>query len=389
MRVSHVITRLIVGGAQENTVATVLGLHNRPGVDVELISGPTTGPEGSIEAQLQGQPSLLKIIPELVRPVRPWLDLIAGHKLKRAFLAAPPDIVHTHSGKAGILGRWAARQAGVPVIIHTVHGPSFGRFQGAAANFLFRAAERRAAAWTTHFISVAQAMTDQYLAAGIGSPSQYTRILSGFSLDRFLSAKKSLGLRAAHRLQEEHVVFGKIARLAELKGHEDLIAVAPEIIAAVPLARFLLVGDGPWKDRFQTQVRQLGLEKHFVFAGLVKPEEVPSLLGIMDVLVHLSTREGLPRALPQAMAARRPVVAFDCDGAREVCLDSETGFLVPMGDRATLIERSIRLARDPFLRRRLAERGQRLVQELFPVEKMVDQIHALYLALLQQHLAAR
>ena len=168
MRVTHVITRLIIGGAQENTIATVLGLQNYPGLQVNLVAGPSAGPEGSLESAFDAKPELLTILPSLIRPVHPWHDLLAWLRLVKMFRAAPPRIVHTHSGKAGLLGRLAARRAGVPIIIHTIHGPSFGSFQGAIPNLVFRAAEQGAAKHTTHFISVADAMTRQYLAAGVG-----------------------------------------------------------------------------------------------------------------------------------------------------------------------------------------------------------------------------
>src|SRR5204862_2345210 len=139
-------------------------------IKVQLISGPTTGPEGSLESAFAQSPALLTLLQELVRPIHPWYDFIALNKLTRMFRADPPEIVHTHSGKAGVLGRLAAARAGVPIIIHHIHGPSFGPFQGPLANFIFRAAERRAARVTTHFICSAHAMTRRYLAAAIGKP---------------------------------------------------------------------------------------------------------------------------------------------------------------------------------------------------------------------------
>jgi Glycosyltransferase Family 4 len=195
MRVTHVITRLIIGGAQENTIASVLGLRSKSGLQVDLISGPTRGPEGSLEARLKEQPGMLRIVPGLIRPIHPWSDLRALFSLQRIFTSERPDIVHTHSGKAGILGRLAASRARVPVIIHTIHGPSFGGFQNPLANQLFRLAERHVGKVTTHFVTVADAMKEQYLAAGIGRPEQYTRIFSGFNLEPFLAATNDLALR--------------------------------------------------------------------------------------------------------------------------------------------------------------------------------------------------
>jgi len=387
LKIIHVITRLVVGGAQENTVATVLGLRRRSAdgssassgrIEVNLISGPTFGPEGSLEPEVSKIPELLTIVPELVRPVHPVNDFLALRKLETIFREQKPDIVHTHSGKAGILGRIAARRTGVPVIIHTIHGPSFGNFQNAAANFIFRAAEKYAARATTHFVVVADAMKEQYLAAGIGQPGQYTKIFSGFPLEPFLAAKNDLELRRKLGIDPDDFVIGKIARLFKLKGHDDLFAVAPELVRQNPKIKFLLVGDGEWRARFEGMAKSRGLENHFIFTGLVPPAEVPRYVGIMDALVHLSLREGLPRALPQALAVGKPVVAYDCDGAREVCLDGQTGFLVQPGDLTTLKNRLLQLASDAALREQLGRSGQNFVRENFAVKKMVDAIYNLY-----------
>jgi glycosyltransferase involved in cell wall biosynthesis len=378
MRVIHVITRLVVGGAQENTIATVLGLREKSGVKVSLISGPTAGAEGSLESAFKNLPELFTVLPELLRPVHPLKDFLTLKKLEQIFREQKPDIVHTHSGKAGILGRLAAGRAGVPVVIHTIHGPSFGNFQDAASNFIFRAAEKKAARATTHFIVVADAMTAQYLAAGIGRPGQYTKIFSGFRLEPFLAAKNDPELRKKLDLAPDDFVVGKIARLFKLKGHDDLFAVAPELVRQNPKIKFLLVGDGEWRQKFEQQVEKSGLRRHFAFTGLIPPAEVPKYVGIMDALVHLSLREGLPRALPQALAAGKPVVAYDCDGAREVCLDGRTGFLLPPGDLKNLTEKIIQLANDSTLQNKLGQCGSHFVRENFAVEKMVDSIYHLY-----------
>lgn len=383
-RVTHVITRLIVGGAQENTVATVLGLQQRREFQTDLVAGPTHGPEGSLEADFRRQSDALTVLPTVVRPVRPLTDIKGLIDLKRLFAATRPTIVHTHSGKAGVLGRWAAHSARVPIIVHGVHGPSFGPFQGAAANLTFRAAERSAGKRTTFFVAVAQAMIDQYLAAGIGSPDLYQRVFSGFPLEPFLAAKNDLALRTRLNIAETDFVVGKIARMCELKGHDDLFQIAPELVRSVPNVKFLLIGGGPWEEKFKRKAAELGLQRHFVFTGLVRPHEIPALSGIMDVLAHLSYREGLPRALPQAMAAGKPVVAFDCDGAGEVCITGKTGFLVKLRDHAGLLKALISLAGNVDLRRQLGEEGRAFVRERFPVERMVEDTCQIYLRLLRE-----
>ena len=381
--VTHVITRLIVGGAQENTVSTVLGLQQKKEFRTELVSGPATGPEGSLESDFKKRSDALRIVPTIIRPIRPWTDLRGLVDLKRLFIHTRPIIVHTHSGKAGVLGRWAAHWAKVPIIVHGVHGPSFGRFQGRAANIAFRAAERSAGKVTTFFVAVAQAMIDQYLAAGIGRPELYQRVFSGFPLEPFLKSRNDAGLRARYGIATDDLVVGKIARMTELKGHDDLFEIAPELVRRVPNVKFLLIGGGPWENRFKQQAESLGLKTHFVFTGLLRPEEIPAHAGIMDMLVHLSYREGLPRALPQAMAAGKPVVAFDCDGAGEVCIAGKTGFLVKLRDNASLLNAIETLATNTELRQQLGHAGREFVRERFPVERMVEDTYQIYLRLLR------
>jgi glycosyltransferase involved in cell wall biosynthesis len=384
LRVWHVITRLIVGGAQENTVTTVLGLNEKANVSVRLISGLSQGPEGSLEHLLSGRAGQLQIIPEIVRPIRPLKDWKALVRLTGIFREERPHIVHTHSGKAGIIGRMAAHRANVPVIVHTIHGPSFGNFQSWLPNTVFKAAERRVARYTHHFISVANAMTDQYLAAGIGQPNHYTRIFSGFDLEPFLAAKNDPSVRKAYGLSPNDFVIAKLARLSPLKGHTDLFAVAEKVIGHCPEARFLLVGDGPLRAEFERILASKGLARYFIFAGLVEPSEVPQLLGIADVLVHLSYREGLPRALPQAMAAGKPVISYDLDGAPEVCLHGQTGFLVAPRNFDDIAARLVQLASDEPLRTSIGEAGREWVRERFSAQAMVDAIYDLYLQLAEK-----
>ncbi len=378
MRVTHIITRLVVGGAQENTVATVLGLRHKPDVTVQLISGPTTGPEGSMEKSFAGCPGLLTIVPSLVRPVHPWKDFLALNHLTRLLKQQKPDIVHTHSGKAGILGRMAASRACVPVIIHHIHGPSFGPFQGTMANSVFTAAERYAAKFTTHFLCSAGAMTRLYLAAGIGRPEMYTRVFSGFKVDPFISATNDPALRAKLGIPQDAFVIGKIARLFPLKGHEDLFQAFQKIVPQCPQARLLIVGDGILRPQLEAMTRDIGIADRVIFTGLVKPDEVPQLIGIMDCVAHLSYREALSRALPQGLAAGKPVIAYDFDGADEICLDNQTGFLVRTGHINLVAERLLLLANDAHLRLRLGQHGQQFVREHFPVEQMVNDIYNLY-----------
>jgi glycosyltransferase involved in cell wall biosynthesis len=381
MRVTHVITRLIVGGAQENTIASVLGLQKKTGFELNLISGPSTGPEGSMEHLFADQPRILTTVPELVRPVHPLKDFVALRKLERIFRETKPHIVHTHSGKAGILGRLAAAKAGVPVVVHHIHGPSFGPFQGPLANFIFTAAERHAAKVTTHFVCSANAMTKLYLSAGIGRPDMYTRLFSGFRIGPFLNAMNDPVLRAKLGFNAGDFVIGKISRIAPLKGHADLLQAVHALLPRCLNAKLLFVGDGSLRAEIETQARSLGMDRSVVFTGLVPPGEVARYVGIMDCLAHLSYREALSRALPQALAAAKPVIAYDFDGADEVCIEGETGFLVHTGDVARVTDRLLQFANDAALRERFGKRGQELVAEQFNVERMIDTLASLYVKL--------
>jgi glycosyltransferase involved in cell wall biosynthesis len=266
----------------------------------------------------------------------------------------------------------------VPIIVHTIHGPSFYEYQNPIGNWIFRWAEQVAGSCTTQFVSVADAMTEQYLAVGIGTPNRYVTIHSGMNIEVFLSARRDELLRQSLGISPGDLVVGKVARLFRLKGHEFLFEAAPRIVAAVPNVKFLLVGDGIYRERFERLAAKMNLNDCFIFAGLVPPSEIPRYVASMDLLVHLSLREGLPRALPQALACGKPVVAFDVDGAREVCVDGETGLLVRAEDANGLANAVIRLLQDTSVANRMAAQGRNLVKERFSEERMVRQLDELY-----------
>jgi glycosyltransferase involved in cell wall biosynthesis len=289
-----------------------------------------------------------------------------------------PDIVHTHSSKAGILGRAAAAKLGIPAV-HTVHGPSFHAGQPKAVNRAFIAAERWAARRCARMISVADAMTEQYVAAGIGRPEQYTTIYSGMEVEPFLNPPRPHHVvRRELGFGPEHVVVGKVARLFHLKGHDDVIEAATAAISRLPQLRFVFVGDGVLRERLQQQIERHGLAGHFVFTGLVPPTRIPELVAAMDIVVHASLREGLARVLPQALIAGKPVITWDVDGAREVAIPGETGFLLPPRSVDQLTSAIVQLAGDASLRQRLGQAGRARFTEQFRHETMTRRIRELY-----------
>jgi glycosyltransferase involved in cell wall biosynthesis len=383
MRIVHIITRLIVGGAQENTLLTVEGLHHRLGEDVTLISGPAEGPEGDLFGPAERLGLKVEVMPELVRPVRPWIDVQAYRQLRRAIRRLKPEVVHTHSSKAGIVGRAAAWHERVPAVVHTIHGLPFGPSESPWKNRLYVALERRAARQCHAIVSVCDAMTEQALAAGVGRPEQFHTVYSGMDVDAFLNPPRSRAeVRRELGLADDEVAFGTVARLFERKGHDDILAAAPAILAVNPRVRFVFIGDGVLRDRLIADTERLGLRFAFHFVGLVPPGRIPELLAALDAVLHPSLREGLARALPQALLTGRPVISYDVDGAREIVLP-ETGILVPPHDIAGLRAAVLRLAADPALRDALGQEGRRRFTHRFRHETMTDQLRALYALLLK------
>lgn len=382
-KVVHIITRLILGGAQENTLLTVEGLMRRPEYDVALITGPALGPEGELEERARRNGVNLIIVPEMRRELHPWRDCRTLCRLVALIRQMRPHIVHTHSSKAGILGRLAARIASAPVVVHTIHGPSFHPYLSPAENQAYVLVERVAAHWTTRLISVADAMTEQFLAAGVGRRELFQTIYSGMEVGAFLTPSAPRAeVRRRLGIQPDDVVIGKVARLFELKGHEYVILAAPRVLAKFPRVRFLFVGDGILRDELRALARDVGVEDKVVFAGLVDPACIPEMIHAMDVVVHASLREGLARVLPQAFLCGKPVISYDVDGAKEVVLDGKTGYLVPPESVDELAEAIVKTLSNPVRAREMAEAGRALVIERFDADTMVAQIDALYKRLL-------
>jgi glycosyltransferase involved in cell wall biosynthesis len=378
MRVAHIITRMIIGGAQENTLYTCLDLIEQYGDDVLLITGPSQGPEGRLLEKGRAGGLPIRLVDCLRRDIH-LRDFQAYRDLKRVIQDYRPDVVHTHSAKAGFLGRAAAWKCSVPLVIHTVHGAPFHPYQSFLARSAFIRLERWAAGRCHHLISVADAMTELLVAAKVAERDKFTTIYSGMDVQPFLNCNQ---FRAAARrelgLSDSQIVVGKIARLFHLKGHEYLIEAARLVIAAEPRVHFLLVGDGILRPSLEARISRLGLESHFSFTGLVPPEQIPYYLSSMDVLVHVSLREGLARTLPQALISGRPVISYDIDGAREVVIDGQTGRLLPPRSVDELAAAIIELAADPDLRQRLGQGGVSRFSSQFDHRFMTQRIRELY-----------
>lgn len=378
MHICHVITRLIIGGAQENTLLTCRGLVEH-GHRVTLIAGPETGPEGSLWNQASKIGCELIPVQPLCRAVRPLKDWRALRGLQHIFERIRPDIVHTHSSKAGILGRRAAARAGVPAIVHTIHGMSFNRTQPAIVRTLYRSLERRAARYTTFFVTVADAMTDHAVTAGIAPRDRFVTIRSGMETRRFAPrAEFRKRFRSEWGIADDEVVVGTIARLFVNKGYEEIIEAMPAAVAHRPNLRFVWIGDGNRRAHYHRRLEAIGLRDRVHMVGLIDPDEVASQINGFDIVLHASRWEGLPRAVVQGLLTEIPAVGFDNDGTPEVIIEGETGMLVPSGDTRRLADAIVALAGDAKLRRALGRHGRTRCIEMFDWRKMVTELESLY-----------
>lgn len=409
MIILHISTRLILGGSQENTVLSCEG-QAAGGHAVHLAFGPIYGPEGSLLQRVQSQGSITThVVPSMVRQISLPKDRAALAELAALLHSVKPDVVHTHSSKAGILGRVAAwrynrtasRKAG---IVHTIHGPPFMPVEGAplerlkvrAVNHGYTLAERHAARRCHAIVSVADSMTLQFLARGIGDESLYTTVYSGMDTEAFLipsPGEDRAAARAALHLADTDIVIGTVARLAQHKGHDDLLTALGEDLRTRRELKLLWVGDGWWRERLVARVQAMGLSvaatddpdfdqraagASILLTGLVPPQRVPMAMRAMDILAHPSFREGLPRTVPQALLAGVVPVAYDCDGTAEACIDGQTGRLVPLGSTTKLREAILGLVARPDERARLARTGQAMCATRFAASTMVAQLQSVY-----------
>ena len=384
IRVVHVITKLELGGAQENTLYT-LG-HLDPARFSGLL---VTHPEGLLVADAREDSRYDKhFVRPLVREVRPARDGIALAALVRILrrevreargrvgAGTPPVIVHTHSSKAGILGRAAARLAGVPVVIHTVHGFGFHPRQRPGVRRFYIALERLAARWTTHVIAVAQADLEEGVSLGLFPRERVSLIRSGIEIARYTgtgidrgAAVRGLGFDPARPL------VGMVACLKPQKNPVDFVRAAALVSGSVPEAQFLIAGDGVMRPDVEEEVRRSGLGGRLRLLGWRR--DVDAIIPCLDVLVLTSLWEGLPRVFPQAMAAGRPVVAYRVDSASEAVTEGVTGHLVAPGDYAGAAARIAQLLLDPAQARRMGAAGRARVGE-FDANVMVSRQEELY-----------
>ncbi|HEV2358598.1 MAG TPA: glycosyltransferase family 4 protein [bacterium] len=385
--VLHVITRLVVGGAQENTLLTVERLA-RDRYAVTLASGPTSGPEGTLEHGLPPGVPFIRI-PELVRDLHPILDVRALCRLYALMRRGRYKIVHTHTTKAGLLGRVAARLARVPIVVHTPHGHAFHDYLNATGSTALIQVERWLTGFTDRVLCLTEAERQDHLRLRIGPAEKFDVVHSGIDIERFRQAGTPVPretARAALGLPADGFVVGCVARLAPVKGVQHLLEAVPAVLAAVQKATFIIVGDGPLRAQLERRACALGIDGGVRFLGLRR--DIPDLMSLCDVMVLPSLNEGMGRAAVEALAAGRPVIGSRVSGIQDIVADEETGLLVPPADPRALADAIVRCCADRALLSAMGQRAGRGV-ERFGIVPMIADIDSLYVRLLNERTGGR
>lgn len=376
LRVLHLITRMDLGGAQQNTLYTCAHLDPKR-FEVLAVAGEGGPLDEELRAALGDQ---ARFLPSLKRELHPGYDLLAALQLIGLFLKEKPDIVHTHSSKAGILGRLAAWAAGVPVIIHTFHGFGFHDYQHPFTKALYVAAERLAGKVSDRLIFVSRSNQSYAEKHALGDPRRYELIRSGVKLSEFPAPLDDKGRKKASLgLGMHKPLVTSIGNLKPQKNPGDFIAAAGSVIAGGADARFLFVGDGPLRTKLEYQIIASGLHGKLALPGWRR--DTAEILAASDIFVLTSLWEGLPRALVEAMRTGLPPVCYATDGVSDLIKDGENGFLIPPGNVSLMAEKISLLIKDEPLRLRLGTRARESITPDFDIDNMVRAQERLYEAL--------
>ncbi len=380
--VLHIITRMIVGGAQENTMFTA-SLLNRNSFKVDLITGPQTGPEGSLLEESIDRGINLIIMPELVREINPLKDIRAFFKLYRFISKGKYQIVHTHSSKAGILGRLAAYLAKTPIIIHTIHGWSFHNRMPSLKKKIYIFLERWIASFTKVMIVVTSKDKAKGLSEKISFPDKYLLIRSAIPLDDFIyKTSDRQKVRKGYKIPLHSPVLGNVGRFSSQKNPLEWIKIAGIIARKVPNCYFLLVGDGPLYGQVMRQCQEEKILDRTRFTGLQR--NVSKFMSAMDVFLMTSLWEGLPRVIPEAMSIGLPIVAYCVDGIEEVIEHGKTGYLSSPGNIEESAQFCISLLENPILQKQIMKNSQTFLASEFNLKTMICQLENLYLSLVKK-----
>lgn len=380
IKVLHIITRLDKGGSAENTFLTVKGL-DKERYDVTLMSGPVQNPIQERRTQVEecGIPTIH--IPVLVRNINVVYDSIALFKIWRLLAKEKFDVVHTHTSKAGLLGRFAARLAGVPLIVHTPHGHVFFGYFGPLKTKIFILLEKLASRMSDRIVALTHREKADYISYKICPEEKIVVIHSGIELDKFqeYNLAEKTKLKKETGIPEDSFVVGTAGRLVPVKGPEFLIKASQTILSEHPDTYFVFAGDGPLKEDLEKKATEAGVEKNIVFLGW--RDDIARILAAFDVFCLPSLNEGMGRVLVEAMAHGIPIVASDAGGIPDLVTHGRNGFLVPPKNPEELARHIQILIQNEDERRKMGEAGKKMAQR-FSHDTMVKNIAELYEELL-------
>ncbi|MFH0880750.1 MAG: glycosyltransferase [Lentisphaerota bacterium] len=379
-KILHIITRLDPGGSATNTLVSAEGLRKK-GFETALAYGPTADPGGSVERYIREHSLESFFIPDLVWNIAPFRDIKAGRALSSLLAEGSFDLVHTHTSKAGVLGRLAAHRRGLPVV-HTPHGHIFYGYFGAALTRFFVLIEQGLAPWTDRIVSLTDDETREALARNIGKPEQYVTIPSGVPIERFRAVQRGEGtFRKDQRIEPDDFLFISVGRLTHIKGFDILLQ-------AFARARFerrvklVLVGEGEERANLEQQVRDLNLSGPVRLAGELK--DVTPALAAADAFALASRNEGMGRVFIEAMAAGLPVIGPRTGGVPTIIRHDQNGLLAECGDPESLARTLERLAADPALCRRLGDQAVSSVYPEFDEDTMLERLAGVYVEVLKR-----
>lgn len=383
IRVLRVIARLNMGGPALHVAYLAKGLASR-GYETTLVAGSLARGEESMSFVAEELGVRVRTVTQLHREISLVRDLVATWRLAELIRRERPDIVHTHTAKAGALGRMAAALAGRPrpIVVHTFHGHVLRGYFGPLRTAAFRFVETALARVTDALIAVGPQVRDDLVALGVAPAEKFHVIRLGIELEQRIDggdearaeARRLLGIR------EDAFVVGWIGRMTPIKRTQDVLAAVAGLRERGVDAILVMVGDGPDRERVERRAHALGIARHCLYLGY--QDDVARWFGLLDAFLLPSANEGTPVTAIEALAARRPVVATRVGGVPDVVRDGEDGFLAELGDLDGLVDGLERLARDPDLRARMGEGARERVLERYAVERLVDDVDRLYRSLL-------
>ena len=380
IRVVRLIARLNIGGPAIH--ATLLHERLNPArFESTLVTGTEEAGEGNY-LELHGRTAKVEIIPDLGREIRPLRDVQTLSRLVSLMRRIRPHVVHTHTAKAGAVGRAAAILAGVPAVVHTYHGHVLRGYFSPAKTAVYRGIEQSLAWKTDRLLAVTTRVRDELIALGVGKASQYRAVPLGFDLVPLLAAERRRGELRAELGVGDAPLIGIVARLVPIKAHEVFLAAAAEVRRQVPGARFLIVGDGELRQTLELQTAALGLTAAVRFLGW--RADIDRLYADIDVMALTSRNEGSPVALIEAMAAGVPVVSTDVGGVADVVEHGVSGLLAPMDDAAAVARHVVTLLADPAMRRTMGQHGRTKVAATYDAGRLVTDIETLYEDLIRE-----